>query len=97
MAVQRQTKGTKVPAKRKPLSKPIVVTPLDVQVGGSHYKDLPIQPIEYCMMNKLDSCQSAVVKYITRFREKGGVEDLYKARHYIDLLIEFEERGNPTI
>lgn len=63
---------------------------LDQQVGGSHYKDFAIQPIEYCMKNKLDHCQSNVVKYVTRFREKNGIEDLRKARHYIDLLIEYE-------
>lgn len=64
--------------------------PLDVQIGGGHYKGLAIQPIEYCMRNRLDHCQSNVVKYVTRFRDKNGIEDLKKARHYIDLLIEFE-------
>lgn len=65
---------------------------LDVQVGGGHYKDLPIQPIEYCMANGLDACQSSVVRYVTRFRQKGGIEDLEKAKHYLDLLIEFETK-----
>ena len=65
---------------------------LDVQVGGGHYKDLPIQPIEYCMANGLDACQSSIVRYVTRFRNKGGIEDLQKAKHYIDLLIEFETK-----
>lgn len=65
---------------------------LDVQVGGGHYKDLPIQPIEYCMANGLDACQSSVVRYVTRFRQKGGIEDLQKAKHYLDLLIEFETK-----
>jgi len=64
--------------------------PLSVQVGGEHYKTFDIQPIEYCMRNGLDHCQSNVIKYTTRFRDKGGLEDLLKARHYIDLLIEFE-------
>ena len=64
--------------------------PLNVQVGGGHYKDFAIQPIEYCMKNGLDHCQSNVVKYVSRFRTKGGLEDLLKARHYIDLLISFE-------
>ena len=64
--------------------------PLDVQIGGGHYKDFEIQPIEYCMRNGLDHCQSNVVKYVSRFRDKGGIEDLLKARHYIDLLINFE-------
>lgn len=63
---------------------------LDVQIGGSHYKSLAIQPMEYSMANKLDPCQHTIVKYVTRFRDKGGIDDLKKARHTIDLLIEFE-------
>ena len=63
---------------------------LDLQVGGSHYKNCAIQPLEYCMANKLDHCQSNVVKYVTRFRDKNGLEDLEKAKHYIDLLIQWE-------
>ena len=63
---------------------------LDVQEGGSHYKDLAIQPIEYSMKNKLDPCQHTIIKYVSRFRNKNGLEDLKKAKHCIDLLIEFE-------
>lgn len=65
---------------------------LDVQVGGDHYKKLAIQPMEYSMANKLDACQHTAIKYITRFRDKGGVGDLEKAKHVIDMLIEFEQR-----
>ena len=64
--------------------------PLDTQIGGDHYKSLPIQPMEYSMLNGLDACQHTIIKYVTRFREKGGIEDLHKARHCIDMLIEFE-------
>lgn len=60
------------------------------QVGGEHYTSLPIQPVEYIMKNKLDYLQGAIIKYVTRFRDKGGVEDLMKAKHCIDMLIEFE-------
>jgi hypothetical protein len=63
---------------------------LDIQIGGNHYKDMPIQPMEYSMKNGLDACQHTIVKYVTRFREKGGIEDLEKAKHCIDLLIGFE-------
>lgn len=63
----------------------------EVQVDGDHYKTLAIQPMEYSMANKLDACQHSVVKYITRFRSKGGVKDLHKAQHVIDMLIEIEE------
>ena len=66
-------------------------SPLDTQIGGGHYKALKIQPIEYCMANGLDACQSNIVKYVTRFREKGGIEDLEKIKHYVDLLISFEK------
>lgn len=70
--------------------------PLDVQVGGGHYKALPIQPVEYNMKNGLNYCQGSVVKYITRYKEKGGVEDLKKAKHFIDLLIELEYGNDPV-
>jgi len=64
---------------------------LDTQVGGGHYKDMAIQPMEYSMKNGLDACQHTAIKYISRFRGKGGIEDLKKAKHVIDMLIEFEE------
>lgn len=63
---------------------------LQEQVGGDHYCGRSIQPVEYIYANKLDFIQGCVVKYITRFREKGGKEDLLKIKHYIDLLIELE-------
>lgn len=68
------------------------LTPLDVQVGGDHYKKLPIQPIEYAMANKLDACQFNIVRYVTRFRDKNGIQDLEKARHTLDILIELEKK-----
>jgi hypothetical protein len=63
----------------------------DTQVGGNHYKDMPIQPVEFIQKNRLDYCQGNVIKYVCRFRHKNGKEDLLKAKHYIDLLIEQEE------
>jgi hypothetical protein len=63
------------------------------QVGGDHYKKLKIQPMEYSMANHLDACQHTAIKYITRFRDKGGIADLHKAKHVIDMLIEFEGKG----
>lgn len=62
----------------------------DRQEGGDHYTSLPIQPFEYSYRNKLDPLQHTVVKYITRFREKNGIEDLKKAKHTIDILIQLE-------
>ena len=64
---------------------------LDIQVGGGHYKTLAIQPVEYIHKNNIPYLEGNVVKYVTRWRGKNGVEDLKKARHYIDLLIEMEE------
>ena len=63
---------------------------LSHQEGGSHYKDLPIQPVEYIHANGLSYFEGNVVKYVTRWRKKNGLADLKKARHYIDLLIELE-------
>jgi hypothetical protein len=60
------------------------------QIGGSHYKSLKIQPLEYALQNNLGVCEHAVVKYVSRWKTKGGIEDLRKARHYIDILIERE-------
>ena len=73
----------------------IVVIPpsaLNIQVAGSHYKHRKIQPIEYCEANRLGACESAIIKYITRWREKGGMKDLEKLKHYVDLLIETEQK-----
>jgi hypothetical protein len=60
------------------------------QVGGTHYKHLQIQPLEYALKNGLGICEHAVIKYVSRWQDKGGIDDLRKARHYIDLLIEHE-------
>ena len=60
------------------------------QIGGSHYKSLKIQPLEYALQNNLVIWEHAVVKYVSRWKTKGGIEDLRKARHYIDILIERE-------
>lgn len=69
---------------------------LKQQYGGNHYKGLAIEPVEYAYKNNLDFFQGNVVKYITRFRDKNGLEDLKKAKHFIDLLIQFEygEKGD---
>lgn len=65
---------------------------LQQQVAGDHYKNLKIQPIEYIHANGLPFSEGSVVKYVTRWREKGGLKDLEKARHLLDLLIELETR-----
>lgn len=61
---------------------------LDRQEGGAHYKDLPIQPVEYITKNNIPYLEGNVIKYVTRHATKHGREDLLKARHYIDLILE---------
>jgi hypothetical protein len=68
----------------------ICVSALDKQVSGNHYKDKAIQPIIYIHANNLGFCEGNVVKYVTRWRDKNGIADLEKAKHYIELLIEME-------
>jgi len=66
------------------------VSALDVQVGGGHYKEKGIQPVQYIHANKLNFLEGCIVKRITRWRDKNGLEDLLKIKHEIDLLIELE-------
>jgi len=66
------------------------VSALDRQISGSHYKTMKIQPLEYALENDLGVCEHAVIKYVSRWREKGGVDDLRKAIHYCEILIERE-------
>lgn len=63
--------------------------PLQEQIGGEHYR-LPIQPIEYIYRNGLDFIQGNIVKYATRFKKKGGVQDLKKIIHYARLAAKLE-------
>jgi hypothetical protein len=71
-------------------------TVLGTQVGGDHYTKRAIQPIEYIWANGLEFSEGNVVKYVTRWKDKGGIKDLEKAKHHIELLIERErKRGLP--
>jgi len=58
------------------------------QVGGNHYKKYKIQPVEFIIKNNIGFVEGNIIKYILRFKEKGGVSDLEKAKHYIELLID---------
>lgn len=60
----------------------------DTQVGGSHYKDKTIQPWDYIIANDLGYLEGNVVKYISRWKNKNGIEDLKKAQHYLAKLLE---------
>ena len=69
---------------------------LQQQVGGDHYRAKGIQPIEYIHANNLGFCEGNVVKYVTRWKDKGGEADLRKAIHYLELLIQLEtEQSQP--
>ena len=68
---------------------------LGEQVGGDHYKIMGIQPVEYIHANNLGFFEGVVVKYVSRWRRKNGLEDLRKAIHFLQLLIELESK-HPT-
>lgn len=63
--------------------------PSEDQIGGQHYKNLAIQPSEYIQKNKLTWCEGNVIKYVTRHKFKNGKEDIEKAIHYLNLLLEW--------
>jgi UDP-3-O-acyl-N-acetylglucosamine deacetylase len=66
------------------------MTALDKQVGGDHYKELIIQPVEYIHANNIPFIEGSVIKYVSRWRNKNGIVDLEKAKHFIELLILLE-------
>lgn len=66
------------------------------QVGGQHYKKFAIEIWDFITLNKIPYLEGNAIKYIARWRDKGGVEDLLKAKHYIDKLIELEDKQGET-
>jgi len=64
----------------------------DTQIDGNHYKSKAIQPWDYIVANDIPYLEGNVIKYVSRWRDKGGVNDLRKARHYLDKLIEVETK-----
>jgi len=65
---------------------------LERQVSGDHYKSLKIQPIEFIHANGIPFAEGSVIKYVTRWRDKGGLADLEKAKHFLEILIELERK-----
>lgn len=63
---------------------------LQQQIGGTHYKGLAIEPVEYGQKNQLNPCEYSVVKYVSRHKQKGGAEDIKKAIHFALMLLEME-------
>ena len=60
------------------------------QIGGEHYKTMAIQPSEFIFKNNLNWCQGNVIKYVCRYKDKNGIEDIDKAIHYLQLLKQYE-------
>lgn len=94
------------PLKRQPTAPPAAAPAVDsaekpsaltIQLAGSHYKDMPIQPVEFCHANGIGFIEGGVIKYVCRWRKKNGIEDLKKARHFLDVLIELEERNTQSL
>jgi len=61
----------------------------EIQVAGSHYRSA-IQPWDYIVANNIGYLEGNIIKYVSRWKKKGGVEDLYKAQHYLEKLIQLE-------
>jgi hypothetical protein len=71
---------------------------LKIQIGGDHYKHMAIQPTEYCQRNRLNFCESAVVKYVSRHASKGGRKDIEKAIHFLEMLLDIEyQQADPDL
>lgn len=67
--------------------------PTSNQIGGDHYKSKAIQPIDYIIANNLNFCEGNIIKYVTRYKDKNGLEDLQKAKQYIDfLMMQYENK-----
>lgn len=60
------------------------------QVGGDHYRNKAIEPIQYIMENKLGYCEGNVIKYVTRHQEKGGAQDIHKAIQYLHFILQYQ-------
>lgn len=64
--------------------------PLDVQIGGDHYKNLAIQPMEFSFRNKIPAIEASVIKYVVRHKFKDGAKDVRKAIHFLECLLKLE-------
>lgn len=92
--LDKNTPGCRVPTKTPTtVGNATANSAWDTQIGGTHYTDMKIQPFQYSMANKLDPMQHTIIKYVSRFRAKGGIEDLEKAKQTIDLLIAYEKES----
>lgn len=88
--------STQVTPEIEPEVKPSTTNALTKQIGGGHYKDFGIQPVEYIHANNLSFLEGNVVKYITRHKAKNGIEDIKKVIHYCELIMELEYNQKGT-
>jgi len=65
---------------------------LKKQIGGRHYRSMVIQPAEFIYFNDIGFLEGNVIKYVCRYRMKNGIQDLLKAKHYVELLIEMGQK-----
>lgn len=68
---------------------------LEKQVGGNHYKDYKIQPVEFCHANEIGFLEGSVIKYLCRYKMKDGKRDLLKAQHFLEMLIQMQYPPGP--
>lgn len=68
---------------------------LDTQEGGSHYKNLAIQPVEFITRNSIGFLEGNAIKYLVRHQQKNGAEDIKKAMHYCQLILELTYGARP--
>jgi len=70
---------------------------LETQVDGDHYRKYVIQPTEFIIRNQIPFAEANVIKYVVRWRDKGGLSDLRKAQHYLDMIIELETKDQNQV
>lgn len=87
-----ETRGDNYTYQQQGIHTTLQSSPLQTQVGGQHYKKMKIQPIEYVHANNIGYFEGTAIKYLSRWKDKGGIEDLKKAIHFIELLITLEQK-----
>ena len=63
------------------------------QIGGNHYKYMKIQPLDFIIQNEIPYIEGNIIKYVSRYKAKNGLQDLEKAMHYLEILIDNEKGG----
>ena len=71
--------------------------PLKRQVGGNHYQSKGVQHVQFCQVNRIPWAESCALKYLTRHRRKNGLQDVEKARHYVEFVValDYDKEGKP--